>query len=614
MSENELIADLQARCDLLERQKEAVERERDTIAAQRDGYADRMAEMLRVAKDAQRKADRLETEVEDLTAQLANAKERLSRELFAKHVSKSEKARAVEPYHKEAQAAVDAGGPHARGDGGSPPSAPGQRGKPKGGRGGCGRAGFPEGFPRVDIHLSEAALEALCSACGAKPVMVGENVYEFVDFERSSIFIARVHAVAVQCAGCGEGAVLVPAEARQFLPGTLVGNGLLAASIADKIIYRLPFYAQSQRLEGAGLSITRANLTNWCHQSGLQLVSLVEMLESEWRSMPSVHMDETTTHVLLEEGRKATDVSWVWLRCGERDGRSVVLYDYDPSRAGAVALRLLEGFSGNLQTDGYAGYQTKAMPADIVTVGCLSHARRRFKMIQNGSVAEMRALLAMEGNVLDLDDEPQVTIGTGDQKSAAAMLSTMGRLWEIERQLRSQLALGEIDRREFLDKRRAMASPVFAKIRKWLDNRIAEGDRLRARRPMYSAVTYLKNQWDPLVRYLDVFEFGPDNSAAERAVVPVALGRKNYGHSTSPEFCVTTMRMYSILVTAMHNGLEPGSYLRHVLDHAPRGDESSSRTREIWQSLLPWNIDKDRLPWNDRSVTDARVSAEAVQT
>ena len=100
----------------------------------------------------------------------------------------------------------------------------------------------------------------------------------------------------------------------------------------------------------------------------------------------------------------------------------------------------------------------------------------------------------------------------------------------------------------------------------------------------------------------------------ERKVVPISLGRKNYGHSTSPEFCVTTMRMYSILVTAMHNGLEPGSYLRHVLDHAPRGDESSSRTREIWQSLLPWNIDKDRLPWNDRSVTDALVSAEAVQT
>ena len=53
-------------------------------------------------------------------------------------------------------------------------------------------------------------------------------------------------------------------------------------------------------------------------------------------------MNETTMHVLLEEGRKATDISWVWLRCGEHEGRTVVLYDYDPSRAGAVALRLLD--------------------------------------------------------------------------------------------------------------------------------------------------------------------------------------------------------------------------------------------------------------------------------
>lgn len=82
-----------------------------------------------------------------------------------------------------------------------------------------------------------------------------------------------------------------------------------------------------------------------------------QRLRSELLSNEILHADETTLTVLREDGRKATQKSYVWVyRTSGDSERPVVLYDYQPSRAGEHAKAFLTGFSGFLHTDGYEAY------------------------------------------------------------------------------------------------------------------------------------------------------------------------------------------------------------------------------------------------------------------
>ena len=104
------------------------------------------------------------------------------------------------------------------------------------------------------------------------------------------------------------------------------------------------------------------------------------------------------------------------------------------------------------------------------------------------------------------------------------------------------------------------------------------------------AVGYVLKQWESLVRYLDHPALTPDNNAAENAIRPFVLGRKNWLFNGSPRGANSSCAIYSIIETAKQNGLNPYAYLHWLFSRVP---EITGETE--WERLLPQNLDAEEI-------------------
>ena len=111
---------------------------------------------------------------------------------------------------------------------------------------------------------------------------------------------------------------------------------------------------------------------------GTLVQPLINLMRDRLLAYDIIQMDETTVQVLKESGRTAQSTSYLWVQRGGPPDSRVVLYDYSPTRAGSVPTNLLADYAGYLQTDGYEGYNAVVAANDIVPLGCMAHARRKF--------------------------------------------------------------------------------------------------------------------------------------------------------------------------------------------------------------------------------------------
>src|SRR5690606_2299974 len=140
-----------------------------------------------------------------------------------------------------------------------------------------------------------------------------------------------------------------------------------------------------------------------------------------------------------EPGKSPQSRSYIWVQRGGPPDRPVILYDYDPSRGGAVPKQLLAGYTGYLKTDGYEGYKSLVQADGNVHVGCLAHAGRRF-------VDAVKA--------------------QGKQKKAGVAphaLDLIQKLYRVEKQAKD---FTPEERKAYRD---THARPVIDKLRAWLD-------------------------------------------------------------------------------------------------------------------------------------------------
>ena len=126
------------------------------------------------------------------------------------------------------------------------------------------------------------------------------------------------------------------------------------------------------------------------------------------------------------------------------------------------------------------------------------------------------------------------------------------------------------------------ATPVLAQIESWLDAKAIE---VPPQTILGKAISYTKDQWPRLIRYVDCPYLTPDNNDAERAIRPFTIGRKNWVISGSPRGAFGSATLYSFIETAKACGLGPYYYLRYVLTKLPTTEPANI------PSLLPWNVD-----------------------
>jgi transposase len=159
--------------------------------------------------------------------------------------------------------------------------------------------------------------------------------------------------------------------------------------------------------------------------------------------------------------------------------------------------------------------------------------------------------------------------------TAADVIQRIGALYDIEREIRGKPA----DLRRQI--RQARARPLVEELHHWLNKTLTA---LSRKSDTAAAIRYALSRWRALTRYLDDGGIEMDNSAAERALRTVALGRKNFLFCGSDAGGDRAATIYSLLGTAKLNGLDPELYLRRVLQKI--ADHPINRIQE----LLPWNM------------------------
>ena len=368
-----------------------------------------------------------------------------------------------------------------------------------------GRKKLPEALPRVEVIHDLPDHERVCPHDGNPLAEIGAVTSEQLDIIPAKIQVIR-HVrkqYACSCGQCIKTAALPP----QPIPKSLASPGLLAHITVSKYQDALPLYRQETILKRIGVELPRATLANWMIQAGTLIQPLINLLRDCLLAYDILQMDETPVQVLKEPGKTAQSKSYLWLQRGGPPDQPVVLYDYDPGRGAGVPKRLLEGFKGYLQTDGYDGYNAVVAVNSLTHVGCMAHARRRFS----------DAVKAQ---------------GKNKQRGKAHRgLALIQKLYRVEKQVRK---LKPDARHEY---RQRHARPIFGELRTWLDESLPKVPPTSA---TGKALNYLHNEWDKLICYLDDGRLEIDNNGAENAIRPFVVGR-NYVHLAIMGSCVQSV-------------------------------------------------------------------------
>lgn len=417
-----------------------------------------------------------------------------------------------------------------------------------------GRQPLPAELPRLEIIHSLPEHELIC-ACGCQKRVIGEDISEQLDIIPLQIRVIRHVRPRYACA-CGESSPVTALLPAQPIPKSNAAPGLLAMLLTTKYVDGTPLHRFEKVLQRHGVDIPRQTLARWVIQGSELLQPLVNLMRDQLFMHDVMHCDETVVQVLKEPDKSAQSQSYMWVQTGGPPERPVVLFDYDLSRSGRVATRLLEGFSGYLMSDGYDGYNAAARSTSVNHLACWAHARRRFIEAQRV--------------------QPKGKTGKAD-----VGVNYIARLYAIETSLQAcSLETRTATRQE-------KSSVVLNELRAWLDKSLAG---VPPQSKLGDAMRYLDKYWTRLVRYTERGDLPLDNNRAENAIRPFVIGRKNWLFADTPKGASASAVIYSLVETAKASGQEPYAYLRHVLTALPK-----ARTVEEVEQLLPWNLNAAEL-------------------
>jgi len=366
-----------------------------------------------------------------------------------------------------------------------------------------------------------------CPTCGGEMRKVGEDVTQVLDYVPGHFEVVKHIRPARSCRRC-ESMAQSPMPTLPIERG-LPGAGLLAHILVSKYCDHLPLYRQSGIYAREGVDLDRAIMAAWVGKVTALAAPLVEAAAAHVMAAAKLHADDTPVPVLAPgTGKTKTGRLWVYLR-DERpyagQGPPAVVYRYSPDRRGEHPRAHLAAFHGFLQADGYSGfgllYKTaNGQPATVSEVACWAHVRRQFYDIHVASNAPI----------------------------AGETLQRIGQLFDIER-----AAMGRSpEQRRLL--RQSSARPLIDDLAAFLDASLAT---ISGRSDLAKAIRYARSRWTALTRYLDDGTLEISNNAAERAIRPLVLGRKNYLFAGSDAGGARAAAAYTLIETAKLNGLDP---------------------------------------------------------
>ena len=417
------------------------------------------------------------------------------------------------------------------------------------------RRQLPQEFPRRDVVHRPPDV---CKRCGGTDLRhVSESVTEVLRYVPGYFEVDRHVRPACSCRKC-EAMMQAPMPDLP-IPRGMVDATFLAYIVISKFCDHIPLYRLAEICARRGLDIDRSQLAEWLGHVAWLLAPLVELIAAHVMAGRVIHCDDTPIPVLAPgAGKTKTGRLWVYLR-DERPHAGTappaVLYRYTPDRKGEHCRKELADFTGALHADGYSGFDKLYRipdahlmqgPPRVAEVGCWSHVRRGFF----DEWASHKSTIAKEA------------------------LDRIGALFDIERPIKGQTP--GIRRAV----RQRTAKPKIDDLAVWLD---AQLQKIPGKSNLAGAIRYARSRWTELTRYLDDGRLEISNNAAENQIRPLKLGAKNWLFAGSDTGGIRAAAFYTIIRTAVLNGLEPEAYLTDVI--ARIGSHPINRLTE----LLPWN-------------------------
>jgi transposase len=421
------------------------------------------------------------------------------------------------------------------------------------------RAPFPAHLPRERVVIPGPAA---CPCCQGKLSKLGEDVTETLEVIPRQFKVIQTVRERFACRAC-EAITQVPAPFH-VIPRGRAGPELLATILEAKFGQHLPLNRQSETFAREGIELDVSTLADWVGACSAVLAPLVALIHSHVLAAERIHGDDTTVPVLapphsasrmgsLAKNRTSIGRLWTYVRDDRPFGGTsppAALFHYSADRSGAHPARHLAGCCGILQADAYAGfnelYHPGRQPGPIIEAACWAHGRRKLF-----SLAEV-----------------------GKAPIAAEAVRRIDAIFDAERDL---YGLPTADR---LAGRQRIVAPLVAGLEAWMR---AERGKLSQHSDVAKAMDYMLKRWAAFSRFTGDGRICMTNNAAERALRGIAIGRKAWLFAGSDRGGERAAAIYTLIVTAKLNGLDPRAWLADVLRRI--ADHPASRLDD----LLPWN-------------------------
>lgn len=416
------------------------------------------------------------------------------------------------------------------------------------------RQPLPKNLLRKQVVHDIPEEEKTCACCGKAMCRIGEDVTEKLEVIPMQLYVEEHVRPRYACGSCKDAVAQAPLPVFP-IQRAAAGASVLAYLMLSKYADHLPLCRMERIFARHGIDLPRSKTCNWMMQLAELMRPLTDLMcRRIIERSHSVGADETTIKMLDPGGGKnKTKTCFLWEYRGD-DLAPYTVFDFQESRNSDGPKEMLRDYKGFLQSDAYSVYSSLVEKENLKfkQVGCWAHARRKF-------------IAALEG---------------GDKRAEEA-IAIIRELYGIEKKAREK----EFDHEALRKLRQEESVPVLERLREWMNAQLAA----LPKSPLGIAIGYALDNWKELTIYATDGRLPIDNNAVERAIRPVAVGRKNWLFAGSQRGGGAAATFFSLIDSARRAGVNLWHYFTDLLKRLP------SHPISKLEELLPdrWQPQRD---------------------
>ena len=416
------------------------------------------------------------------------------------------------------------------------------------------RAELIASLPVFEILCDTKEEDRTCDACGSETRYLGkEHVRDEIEIIPQKMHIIRYSRANYVCDEChkteNQAHIIKSPVPEPVIKHSLASPSAVAGVMYQKFVNSMPIARQEKDWAYQGVNVNRATLGNWVLKAAREhLFPLYDLMKDELLKATVIAADETDVQVLKEKDKTPSSKSKMWVyRSIDLEGTPpIVLFEYQPGRAGSYAASFLKGFTGSLMTDAYAGYNAVA---GVNHCYCFAHLRRYWHNALPKNKAGSKAKIGLD---------------------------YVGKLFELEREWK------ELPSSERYLKRNEHAKPVLDEYFAWVESlEVLAGSNLG------KAVQYSLNNKEGFLGYLKDGRVEISNNKIEGNVRKFVIGRNNFIAVDTVAGARASAVCYSMVISAQENGLNVYEYLKYLFQELPK--RRKSKDSSILENCLPWS-------------------------